>query len=74
MRMLGMADDINDNLEEGVNDFIVGEIVKVNTGAFSGFHGKVTEVFPEKKKLRVMVKIFDRETPLELENSMVERE
>ena len=74
MRMLGTADDINENLEEGVNDYMVGEIVKVNSGAFSGFNGKVTEVLPEKKKLRVMVKIFGRETPLELENSQVERE
>ena len=74
MRMLGTADDINENLEDGVNDYMVGEIVKVNSGAFNGFNGKITEVLPEKKKLRVMVKIFGRETPLELENSQVERE
>ena len=74
MRMLGTADDINENIEEGVNDYMVGEIVKVNSGAFNGFNGKITEVLPEKKKLRVMVKIFGRETPLELENSQVERE
>ena len=43
MRMLGMADDINENLEEGVNDYMVGEIVKVNSGAFSGFNGKARE-------------------------------
>ena len=74
MRMLGTTDDINENIEEGVNDYMVGEIVKVNSGAFNGFNGKITEVLPEKKKLRVMVKIFGRETPLELENSQVERE
>ena len=74
MRMLGTADDINENIEEGVNDYMVGEIVKVNSGAFNGFNGKITEVLPEKKKLRVMVKIFGREAPLELENSQVERE
>ena len=74
MRMLGTADDINETLEEGVNDYMVGEIVKVNSGAFNGFNGKITEVLPEKKKIRVMVKIFGRETPLELENSQVERE
>lgn len=74
MRMLGTADEINENLEEGVNDYIVGETVKVNYGPFSGFNGKVIETFPDKKKLKVMVRIFGRESPLELENSQVERE
>ena len=74
MRMLGTADDINESAEEGVVDFMVGEIVKINDGAFSGFHGKITEVLPEKKKIRIVVKIFDRETPMELEYSKVERE
>lgn len=75
MRMLGTADEINEKLDEDiVNDYMVGETVKVNAGAFSGFNGKITEVFPDKKKLKVMVRIFGRETPLELENSQVERE
>lgn len=74
MRMLGTADEINENLEEGVNDYIVGETVKVNYGPFTGFNGKVTDVFPDKKKLKVSVRIFGRETPLELENCQVERE
>ena len=74
MRMLGTADEINENLDDGVNDYMVGETVKVIDGPFNGFNGKVTEVFPEKKKLNVSVKIFERETQLELENSKVERE
>ncbi len=74
MRMLGMADSLNEQDDDLVNDFIVGETVKVTAGAFSGFNGEITEVYPEKKKLKVMVKIFGRKTPLELENSQVERE
>ena len=74
MRMLGMADDINESAEDEVNDYIVGETVKVTFGPFNGFNGEITEVYPEKKKLKVMVKIFGRGTPLERENSQVERE
>lgn len=74
MRMLGTADDINENFEEATPDFMVGEIVKVTADAFKGFSGKITEVLPDKKKIKVIVKIFGRETPLDLEYSMVERE
>lgn len=74
-RMLGTVDEINDEmLEDGINDYMVGESVKVITGAFSGFIGEIEEVNREKKKLKVMVKVFGRKTPLELENSQVERE
>lgn len=74
MRMLGIADEINVDAEEGVNDYIVGEQVKVTYGPFNGFNGEIIEVYPEKKKVKVEVKIFGRKTPLELENSQVERE
>lgn len=74
MRMLGTADELNDIAEDGVNDYTVGEMVKVTFGPFNGFNGEVIEVYPEKKKLKVEVKIFGRKTPLELENSQVERE
>ena len=75
MRMLGMADQLNEEVaEEGTNDYMVGETVKVNAGPFSGFTGEIEEVNREKKKLKVMVKVFGRKTPLELENSQVERE
>ena len=73
MRMLGAADELAEVTEEGVNDYMVGETVKVNFGPFSGFTGEIEEVDREKKKIKVMVKIFGRKTPLELENSQVER-
>lgn len=73
MRMLGTADALAEVSEDGLNDYMVGETVKVNFGPFSGFTGEIEDVDRERKKLKVMVKIFGRKTPLELENSQVER-
>lgn len=72
-RMLGMADEMADITVDSINDYLVGETVKVISGPFSGFTGEIEEVDRDKKKLKVMVKIFGRKTPLELENSQVER-
>ncbi|WP_300805272.1 transcription termination/antitermination protein NusG [uncultured Duncaniella sp.] len=72
-RMLGAADDLAETAEDG-NDYMVGESVKVTAGPFTGFSGVIEEVNREKRKLKVMVKIFGRKQPLELENSQVERE
>ena len=73
-RMLGVADASIEGDDDVLNDFIVGESVKVNFGPFSGFTGEIEEVNREKRKLKVMVKVFGRKTPLELDNSQVERE
>ncbi len=73
-RMLGAADEQSGEDDDVLNDFIVGEQVKVNVGPFSGFTGEIEEVNREKRKLKVMVKVFGRKTPLELDNSQVERE
>lgn len=72
-RMLGVADAFN-NIDEDDIEYRVGDTVKVNYGPFSGFVGTIQEVNQEKKKLVVMVKIFGRQTPLELEHSQVELE
>lgn len=73
-RMLGAADEQQETDDAVANDYVVGETVKVNFGPFSGFSGEIEEVNREKRKLIVMVKIFGRKTPLELDNSQVERE
>ena len=73
MRMLGRADELSGQAEDGMGEYLVGEIVKVIDGAFNGFTGEIIEIDREKKKLRVMVKIFDRPTPLELEHTKVEK-
>ena len=50
-----------------------GENVRVVDGPFTDFHGKVTEINAEKGKLKVLVNMFGRETPVELDLLQVER-
>jgi transcriptional antiterminator NusG len=62
-------------MDEEINiPFIVGESVKITEGPFDGFSGTIEEVHDEKKKLKVIVKIFGRRTPVELNFSQVEKE
>ena len=72
-RMLGTADETE--LEESMDvPYAVDDTVKVTDGPFSGFSGVIEEVNTEKRKLKVMVKIFGRKTPLELAFTQVEKE
>ena len=54
-------------------EYQVGENVRVIDGPFSDFHGKVDEINPDKGKLKVLVNMFGRETPVELDLLQVER-
>jgi transcriptional antiterminator NusG len=73
-RILGKVDELAEQ-SEGINvPFIVGETVKVVDGPFNSFTGVIEEINEEKKKLKVMVKIFGRKTPLELNFMQVEKE
>ena len=72
-RILGRVDETEEMDEKLSTPFIVGESVKVMDGPFSGFTGSVEEVFEERKKLNVMVKIFGRNTPVELNYMQVEK-
>ncbi|WP_024989747.1 transcription termination/antitermination protein NusG [Segatella albensis] len=72
-RMLGTAEETE--IEENLDiPYVVDETVKVIDGPFSGFSGVIEEVNAEKHKLKVMVKIFGRKTPLELGYMQVEKE
>lgn len=72
-RILGTSEE--SVLAEEVNiPFSVDETVKVTDGPFSGFSGVIEEVNAEKHKLKVMVKIFGRKTPLELGFMQVAKE
>lgn len=73
-RILGKVDELADSEEELNIPFVVGENVKVIDGPFNNFNGVIEEINEEKKKLKVMVKIFGRKTPLELGYMQVEKE
>ena len=73
-RILGRVDELIDKEEENITPFVVGEAVKVTDGPFNGFDGTVEEVLEDKRKLKVMVKIFGRKTILELNFVQVVKE
>lgn len=73
-RILGKVDELAEQGEEVNVPFIVGESVTVTDGPFNSFSGVIEEINEEKKKLKVMVKIFGRKTPLELGFMQVEKE
>lgn len=73
-RLLGKVDDSQNASEELIEPFIVGETVKIIDGPFAEFIGDIQEVNEEKKKLKVIVKIFGRGTEVELNFMQVEKQ
>ena len=73
-RILGKVDELAETGEELNIPYIIDETVKVIDGPFNGFNGTIEEINEEKKKLKVMVKIFGRKTPVELGYLQVEKE
>jgi transcription termination/antitermination protein NusG len=72
-RLLGIVDESAEVGEVMIEPYLVGETVKITDGAFLDFIGEVIEVSPEKKKLKVVVKIFGRGTEMELTFMQVEK-
>lgn len=73
-RILGKVDELLESEEEMKIPFIIGESVKVIDGPFNNFTGTIEEINEDKKKLKVMVKIFGRKNLLELSYLQVEKE
>lgn len=73
-RVLGTVEDAANVKDNSNVPFAANEIVKVIDGPFSGFSGVIEEVNTEKRKLKIMVKIFGRPNPLELSFTEVEKE
>lgn len=54
-------------------DFEVGQSVRITTGPFENFIGNIEEIYADKGKIKVMVSMFGRETPIELDFSQAEK-
>jgi transcriptional antiterminator NusG len=50
-----------------------GDPVKITDGPFKDFDGKVSEVDQEKGKIKVLVNVFGRDTPIELDSSQIKK-
>lgn len=54
-------------------DYKIGEVVNITDGPFKGFDGTISEIDAAKGKLKVLVNMFGRETPVELDSLQVKR-
>ena len=72
-KMFGKMDEMADNGVSMLEPYILGETVKIIDGPFNDFNGAIEEINEEKKKIKVVVKIFGRATPVELSYAQVEK-
>jgi len=68
LRLMGEVEPVKVKI-----DLNVGQGVRVTHGPFQDFHGIVEEVNPEREKVKVLITIFGRETPVELDFTQVEK-
>ena len=72
-RMLGKVDELAVQSDNLVIPFTLSETVKVIDGPFNSFNAEIEDIDEQKKKLKLIVKIFGRKTPLELNFMQVEK-
>lgn len=72
-RLLGDTDSLKEKDAVMLYSFVVGEEIKVTDGPFNTFNGVIEEIDAERNRLKIMVKIFGRKTPLELGFNQVEK-
>jgi len=72
-KVLGKADEMLESGEKLAEPFIINEEVKITDGPFNDFLGTIEEINNDKKKLKVIVKIFGRRTPVEVSFMQVEK-
>jgi len=72
-RLIGNIDEQEEAFVTEI-PFLVGETVKVTDGPFNGFNGEIAEIMSDKHKLKVIVTVFGRKTPLELGFNQVDKE
>lgn len=72
IRSMGLEDNAS-NPDYAIVDYEINEQVQIMNGPFEGFIGTVQEINTEKHKVKVLVSMFGRETPVELEFSQVQK-
>ena len=72
-KLLGKLDEVMGAGETMMEPFIINESVKIIDGPFNDFIGTIEEINEEKKKLKVVVKIFGRKQPVEVSFGQVDK-
>lgn len=72
-RILGRINDSDDKEKLDIQ-FEKGDLIKVINGPFVNFNGTIQDINMERMKVKVMVSIFGRKTPIELDFTQIERE
>lgn len=72
-KLLGKIDEMIGQGETMMEPFIINESVKIIDGPFNDFIGTIEEINEEKKKLKVVVKIFGRKQPVEVSFGQVDK-
>jgi transcriptional antiterminator NusG len=71
--VLGILNKVGEKTKKIEVDFEKGDVIKVVGGPFRGYTGNISEINAEKGKLKAMLSVFGRETPVELDFNQVEK-